>query len=265
MKTTFYLLFLILFTSCGVYPKYLADKHYFTLTKAECISQGKTINSIEYQGISKSYADSFIMANFMIHPKGIILKVENKVNGTILLNWDESSLVYGNGQSKIIHGGIKYINSTESIPSSVILKGTSITDQAVPSDKIKYIYKGKDTGYDWIVYPFINIGSDNAKELSEVIEKVNLKGIKLGLRLEIDQKNYDYIFDFDFGGQNQFVLNPNSIDQYYTLDGEINNNSNIQNSIVQSNSVEKKSRKGRAWLIAGLATSILIVVGLTSE
>ncbi|MBK7812492.1 MAG: hypothetical protein IPI50_14925 [Saprospiraceae bacterium] len=112
------LILVITLTSCGRIPHFLADKNDFTLRKVECTKENGVSIVQEFTENTQSYSDSLFKIKFMIHPTGMQFKIQNNHNGQIKINWNESTLKSNLTQldGKVIHYGIKFIQSSDFLP-----------------------------------------------------------------------------------------------------------------------------------------------------
>jgi hypothetical protein len=136
----------------------LSGKYISTLSKVEkpvdeSIRYGET-KIVEVEGVTKySYIDDFIDILIFGNSTQFSFLLKNISQNTLKLVWNEAVYVDFNGTtSKIMHVGIKYSQKEADQPSSIIIKGASIDDVAIPTYNIRY----SDILKEWVtdsMYP----------------------------------------------------------------------------------------------------------------
>ena len=182
----------------------LAINYVFQLSKVEkpsnpTIKYGKTktIKEADKNITKYSYIDNNISILIYGTEEGFYFRLKNVSQFTQKLIWDEAVYVdFDNCMSRVIHNGIKFVDRESSQPTSTIIKGAYLEDEAIPTSSIYY----DNTKSDWQI-----------KSLFP--QTPNLKGLKVRLMLPIKIKNVtnEYIFEFDL---NYKYLHPERLISY---------------------------------------------------
>jgi len=132
-----------------------------------------------------SYADSQIEiafalreASFWTGDIGIEFSIRNLTNRDIEIDWNRSRIWMPDGRmSRLIHGGVRYIQADAYLPPSVIPARCTLTDFVLPSDSIQF------TAIGWRVKPL------NFELKSNITLHLALQGIHLR------NAGYDFVFE----------------------------------------------------------------------
>lgn len=165
------------------------DGHFFaTLESVEkpsdpSIRYGES-KTITEDGVTKySYTDNVINIIIVSGSSQFDFVLKNVSDNTIKLVWNESVFVDVNGStSKIMHSGIKYSQKEGDQPVSTIIRGASLEDLAIPTEKVYYNEESKE----WTKESLYS--KAKIKEESQFI--------KLMLPIQIKDVINDYIFEF---------------------------------------------------------------------
>lgn len=135
------------------------------------------------------YVDSLISITFDRSSASIPFELKNNSSSTIKVLWNEAAYIdYEGNTGKIMHVGVKYIDRNNDQPSTTIIKGAKISDQATPTGNV-YFASGSYGGWKEIdLLP--RVGKKDTPSL------VGSK-IKLLLPIMSNDKQLDYIFTFD--------------------------------------------------------------------
>lgn len=137
--------------------------------------------TITEDSISKyEYIDNYVKILLFADYKNINILLENLTQHSIRVIWDDAVFVDVDGTiSRVIHKGTKYAQKDESIPPSVIIKGTTLADFIAPTSRIFY-------SEGWYQESLCATASQNKKEI-----------IKLMLPIQIQDVINEYIFTFE--------------------------------------------------------------------
>lgn len=163
-------------------------KYVSTLAKVEkpsnpSVKFGKTTTVLD-EGITKySYEDNFISIIIFGTATQFSFILKNVSETTQKLIWDEAVYVdYKGSTSKVMHSGIKYSQREASQPPSIIIKGASLDDIAVPTANVYY----NDILNEW------SLKSMYPNELRKETMQAQLM-----LPIQIKDVINEYIFVFD--------------------------------------------------------------------
>jgi len=146
---------------------------------------------------SSVYEDEYIKASWTLYPESILLTVLNKNNGSIKINWDNASFSDLKGfSSGLVLGSTKLVDKNKSQLSSVIIKQDSLKTFIFPANNV--IWKEDHWEYKPIFKPAISMNSSGIEGLRIKIQK-NSGEIKILLPIQIENKNYEYLFIFNVG------------------------------------------------------------------
>jgi len=85
------------------------------------------------------YEDDLIDSYLVVLPDRIAFEIKNKTDHSIKLIWDDAAFIDLDGRaSRIMHGGVKYVDRNASQPSSMIPAHGKFTDVILPTDRIFY-------------------------------------------------------------------------------------------------------------------------------
>lgn len=116
--------------------------------------------------------------------------IKNKSDYSIKILWDEAVFIDQNGKTgRVMHDGIKYIDRNNSMPASVIPKGTSLDDMIVPTSNVYY-----SSGSGWRTSDLLYVDQNVLKSNPSAYEGVTIKVL---LPLEIEGVKNEYTFEFD--------------------------------------------------------------------
>ncbi|MEX0719954.1 MAG: hypothetical protein WD059_04745 [Balneolaceae bacterium] len=85
------------------------------------------------------YQDSSLSIVWIPHVSKFYFELENKTNHSMKVVWDEAAFVDPNGRSmRVMHSGVKYSDRENSQPSSIVVRGGSLSDLVFPTDYVSY-------------------------------------------------------------------------------------------------------------------------------
>lgn len=111
---------------------------------------------------------------------------KNKSKSTAKIIWDESAIVDLSGNPKrVLHHGVKYDQAGQSMPPTIVLAGSFVSDFALPAENIQFI--GGAAG--WMENPMVPCSSSGSMcDVTPYLGKI----ITLVLNVEIDGKKHEY-------------------------------------------------------------------------
>ena len=155
-------------------------------------NETKIVNFKDGKTNKYRYEDDYINIVWYTDSKYFYFDLTNKSKYTIKINWDDISYVDYNGKvGRVMHSGIKYIERTNSQPSSTIPKRACLSEVLIPT---KNIYFNKMLfGGSWEENNLIpsNHKDDEAKFVGKTIT------IMMPIMIENVQNDYTFIFSID--------------------------------------------------------------------
>ena len=209
------------YSGAGFYSGATKDVFYYadydiSLTKVD------TLKKSSKQSITGKlkFDDPKISITRLPNPKQFVFVLENKLNHSIKILWDETVFVDENGGNhKIMHSGIKLTDRGNSQPPTVIIKGGKLEDLIYPIDYISWreghYSKYSSSAGEWDEKPILPhaystiqavdgvmldpmiYGGKNAQQ--GFIERANSytgKILKISLSLEDNGTKNEYLFTF---------------------------------------------------------------------
>jgi len=156
------------------------------------------LESVEYEGEGVygwlSFQDSIIQIKWNYTITAFEFTLLNKTNKSLKVIWEEASYIDENGQSnRIFHKGVKYIDRSQSQPSTTIIRGTILSDLITPVDKVSYI---SGTYGGWVTKPLFNVNSWSTSGSKELEDKIRGKTVSILLPIAFEGRTREYIFNF---------------------------------------------------------------------
>ncbi|WP_298119413.1 hypothetical protein [Flavobacterium sp.] len=182
-KNTFLLIIVILLSSCS--PEYYIYK---LQLKKPTVS-----NELKFE-------DEKLIVEFLFMESEVALKIMNKSDKPLKINWDEASFVYNGEAQKIIHKNVKYIDKEKLQAPTVIPPKSFILDFVQPIDDIKYNQSSFSHDSYWSnkpIFPIISYYNPKDKERIERAKKVMGNNIKIYIPILQDGKSFDYYFEME--------------------------------------------------------------------
>lgn len=147
--------------------------------------------TIKDDGLTKfSYIDNLMDIVIFLDNTKFNFVIKNISDNTIKVVWNEAVYVGFNGvTSRIMHSGVKYSEKNNEQPSSIIIKGATLSDIAVPVSNVRY----SDILKEWIeesIFP-----SKPNKEPGQ---------LKIMLPIQIKDVINEYIFTFNVEWVNNY-------------------------------------------------------------
>lgn len=174
-KTIMFIMSVLILSSC---TPIWQTKYKMNLSEVEV--SGILVQDLQKQDNNYTFEDENIKANFIINTEFIDFSILNKTNTTIRILWDNAVFVdIDNNSSKIVHSGIRFIDSANTQIPTVIVKQTKINDSIIPADNIDSFSN---------IYPLIS------EKLTK--EQIINSKIKVYLPIEINNTIKEYLFTF---------------------------------------------------------------------
>ncbi|RLI46562.1 hypothetical protein DRO69_02755 [Candidatus Bathyarchaeota archaeon] len=198
LKCLVFLVLITFFLGCATYRAYydIVLKEVERPVEAKERYGEQKITKVEEEGIFKYYfEDQMVEIIWMPTSSQISFMLKNKTNHSIKIVWDEAAYVDENGEShRVIHSGVKYIDRNNPQPPSVVVRGGTISDIIIPSDKIYYV-SGQYGG--WRKNPLFPTTSEEFDFFKKLVKKYVGKTIQVLLPLQIEDVINEYIFTFE--------------------------------------------------------------------
>lgn len=140
--------------------------------------------SVKVNGVIEKH--TFMIYGFsLVSNKGVSLTIKNISDSPITINWEKSSITYGNNTSSVFIDGQKAITAnTSSMPPLTIPSQKSVSVKIYPSKNVKF----------------------NSNKMEWEIEKMGLsKGENLIIVLNYEYKNKDYFIEVKAAPKNGFI------------------------------------------------------------
>ncbi len=135
-----------------------------------------------------TFEDQNISAEMSLFDEAIAVKIKNKTNAAIQVNWDSVSFVDIRGKSnRVIHTGVRLMDRDKPQAPSVIAPGAILEDEITPVDNIHLESEG------WKTEPLMpNLGENQNSYVG--------KTLAIFLPLEINGKKKEYNFKVEITG-----------------------------------------------------------------
>jgi hypothetical protein len=146
------------------------------------------------------WSNDTIAIDFILSQARIYFTLQNLSTETMKIIWDETTIIRNDRAMKVMHSGVKYIDRSNSQPPTTIPGKTSIDDNVLPVDNVRYRegYYGQYSSSPggWVEDTFYPDHDYNDASIRSVIPKI--KGKILSLVITIEQKNIKKEYKFDF-------------------------------------------------------------------
>jgi hypothetical protein len=159
-----------------------------SIERAPSVKEAKKFEKINY------YEDELISIQWSPSPSALSFELKNNSSASMAIVWNESTFVDQSNEShKIMHAGIKYIDRSNSMPDTMVPKGTNTSDLLFPTDYVYYsdgwsqhdIFKSKIKGKRTV-----------DPKTGEIIIPFTQESMKTTLVLRVSEKKYNYTFGF---------------------------------------------------------------------
>ncbi|MGL4452877.1 MAG: hypothetical protein ACRCTZ_17070 [Sarcina sp.] len=169
-----------------------AGNYYYILSKVikpanKSIRYGKTEERKSNDIFSKYfYEDNIMSILIMCGTKQFEFTLTNKMKNSVKIVWNEASFVDENNLvSKVVHKGVKYMNTNSSLPTTTIPGGASISELIAPTNRIKY-------SNGWYQQSIVSSNKSND-------DNIVGKTVKVLLPIEVNGVINEYVFCFTIG------------------------------------------------------------------
>jgi hypothetical protein len=194
-KLILLVVFIAFVTSCETI--YYTGSFVTSLKKVEASEVGKPVikpitdgNETKY-----SYSDSIINIVWFVGNTELDFTITNKSNKSIKIVWDDAAYVDPSGQShRVMHKGIKYTDRNNPTAPTVVVKGTTLTDMLVPTDKVTYFDGYYSSG--WNTAPLLPTIGTSIEQLKQASDQVVGKNVSVLLPIETGVGRKEYLFTF---------------------------------------------------------------------
>lgn len=164
------------------------------------------ITKAREEGIEKYYfEDELVKILWLPSASNVSFNLTNKTDHSIKIIWDEAVYVDTKGEShRVMHSGVKYIDRSNSMPPSVVVRKGTISDLIFPSDYVFYA-SGQYGGWQEApLFPnsmnqFSNANASEALLKAEADQYIG-KIFQVLLPLQIEDTVSEYIFTFTVNG-----------------------------------------------------------------
>ncbi len=161
------------------------------------------ISIAEEKGYKYMFEDEMIKILWMPSSTELRFLLENKINHSIKIIWNEAAYVCEKGKShRVMHNGVEYIDRNNPQRSSVVVGKGVITDFICPADYANYTYdswvESPLQAGGWIVKPLLpnsQEGGDPQKFLNSGTNYIN-KTMQVLLPIRLEEATYNYVFTF---------------------------------------------------------------------
>jgi hypothetical protein len=156
------------------------------------------LESVEHEGEGvhggMSYQDSIIQIKWTYTATAFEFTMLNKTNKSLKVLWEESAYIDENGESKrVFHKGVKYIDRSQTQPSTTVIRGSVLSDLVAPVDKVNYM-SGQYGG--WYTRPLFEVNSWTTSGAKEVEDKIRGKTVSILLPIVYEGRTREFIFNF---------------------------------------------------------------------
>lgn len=140
------------------------------------------IKKIDEDSLNRyAFEDENIKISILGGESRFVFSLSNKTANTIKIIWDDAVFVQTNGvTSKVIHSGIKYSERENNQTPSIIIRGATLEDFALPTSLVR------NDGLTWV---------EESMFPSEV--SYTVKQIRLMLPIQIEDVVNEYVFIFN--------------------------------------------------------------------
>jgi len=101
------------------------------------------INTTAVDSLGKKYLyfeDDLVKASFYFGNTQIVMRLDNKSDYTMKINWDNAAWISPTGESgRVIHSGVRLIDRNAPQSPSIIVRNGKLSDIIIPTDNIYYV------------------------------------------------------------------------------------------------------------------------------
>lgn len=139
-----------------------------------------------------THSDKDITTAWIPYDKGFYFTIKNNSDKTARVNWNDALYVDETGTArKIIHSGIRLIDKDLPQQESIIPPGTSISEQAIPTDNISW------TGSYWSTSALFGISYKTSDDIKGFNERFVGKQVTLYIPIRVGEVLKEYQFKFN--------------------------------------------------------------------
>lgn len=156
------------------------------------------LESVEHEGEGvhggMSYQDSIIQIKWTYTSTAFEFTLLNKTNKSLKVNWEESAYIDENGESnRVFHKGIKFEDRSQAQPTTVVIRGSVLSDLVAPVDKVHYA-SGQYGG--WYTRPLFEVNSWTTSGAKAMEDKIRGKTVSILLPIVYEGRTREFIFNF---------------------------------------------------------------------
>ena len=158
-----------------------------------------TLESVEHEGEGvhggQSFQNDMILIKWSSTPTSLDFDLQNKTSKTIKIIWEEAVYINEKGESnRIMHKGVKYIDRSQSMPPTVVVRGSTVSETCVPVDNVRY--SGGQYGSGWVESPLFNTMAWTTTESQRLRSLIVGKTVSVLLPIQSEGVTKEYIFNF---------------------------------------------------------------------
>lgn len=140
------------------------------------------------------FEDEMVKISWLVNPLRISFTLTNKTTHTIKIPWDEAAYVDEHGAShRVMHSGVQYTDRDNPQPPSVIVKGATLNEVVIPTDKVSF-YSVSVGWKEQELFP--PVPGATLEELNKNAKARIGQKIQILLPLQIEDVLNEYLFTF---------------------------------------------------------------------
>jgi len=150
---------------------------------------------------SDNYGDELIAIAWKPDSKMLHFIVENLAESTLALQWDEAAFVGLEGTAdRVIHTGVKYMDTGKSLPPTIVPRGTKHSDAVIPASNIHWSEGSRFVPGQWTIRPLLALFILEGKTEAEVAAALAPDGtMRVLLPIVAGDRKVEYTFVFQVG------------------------------------------------------------------
>jgi len=157
------------------------------------------LESVEHEGEGvhggQSFQNDMILIKWSSTPTSLDFDLQNKTSKTIKIIWEEAVYINEKGESnRIMHKGVKYIDRSQSMPPTVVVRGSTVSESCVPVDNVRY--SGGQYGSGWVESPLFNTMAWTTAESQRLRSLIVGKTVSVLLPIQSEGVTKEFIFNF---------------------------------------------------------------------
>lgn len=172
------MLFVVLLTSCSTIDK---------ITPPPTVVDSDISVSVEgFSVVSMPYPWMFLIPFTFVENDGLVVEIQNNSDSPIVINWDKSSISYGNDTSKVFLEGQKYITAGSSNPPLTLPIGAKKKIGVFPANNIEFTddgwkIRGMDIGKDDEIILTLNYNANGTDHFVTISTTPKRAGFSFGV------------------------------------------------------------------------------------